>query len=125
MREEHVGDFVVVEKDGERLVPVAVLTDRDVVIGILAKDAEHLRALDVGDVIEEGTLVTACEDEDIGAVLHRMRSFGVRRVPIVDHEGTLSGVLSIDDVIPALSDEIADVAALVSQQAQRELAHRP
>lgn len=124
MREEHVGDLVVVDVRGGRNIPVGVLTDRDVVVGILAKDVEHVRSLDVGDVMG-GPLVTASEDEDIAAVLRRMRSFGVRRVPVVDAGGVLTGVLSVDDVIPALSDEIAEVAALVSRQAQREPMRRP
>jgi CBS domain-containing protein len=124
MREEHVGDLVVVDERDGRQVPVGVLTDRDVVVGILARDADHLRTLDVRDVIG-GTLVTASEDEDLAPVLRRMRSFGVRRVPVVDDKGSLAGVLSVDDVIPALSDEIAEVAALVARQAQREPERRP
>jgi CBS domain-containing protein len=124
MREEHVGDLVVVDEREGRRVPVGVITDRDIVVGILAKDGEHAKHLDVGDVIG-GTLVTATEDEDLKPVLRRMRSFGVRRVPVVDDTGGLTGILSIDDVIAALSDEIAEVAALVSRQASRESDRRP
>jgi predicted transcriptional regulator len=125
MREEHVGDLIVVEDHDGSTVPVGVLTDRDVVVGILAKDSDHVRTLDVGDVVEEGTLVSATEDEDVAPALRRMRSFGVRRLPVVDERGALSGVLSIDDVIAALADELAEVAALVSRQARRESARRP
>jgi CBS domain-containing protein len=124
MREDHVGDLVVVEERSGKLVPVGVITDRDIVVGILAMDGERVRTLEVGDVIQ-GTLVTATEDEDLASVLRRMRSFGVRRVPVVDGSGTLRGVLSIDDVLPALSDEIAELAALVSRQAEREPERRP
>jgi CBS domain-containing protein len=124
MREEHVGDLIVVEVRDGRRVPIGVLTDRDIVVGILAKDGEHLKMLDVGDIVS-GTLVTATEDEDLKPVLKRMRSFGVRRVPVLGADGSLTGVLSIDDVISALSDEIAEVAALVSRQALREPERRP
>lgn len=125
MREEHVGDLIVVEDHKGSTIPVGVLTDRDVVVGILAKDGDHVRTLDVGDVVEEGALVSATEDEDVAPVLKRMRSFGVRRLPVVDELGALSGVLSIDDVIAALADELAEVAALVSRQAHRESVRRP
>jgi CBS domain-containing protein len=121
MRDDHVGDLVVVN---ERRVPVGMLTDRDVVVGILAKDAKHLDHLDVGDVMSD-TLVTATGDEDLQPVLKRMRSFGVRRVPVVDEQGVITGVLSIDDVIAALAGEIAEVARLVSVQALREATRRP
>jgi CBS domain-containing protein len=134
MREDHVGDLIVVddapsdeqgEHEGE-VVPVGVLTDRDVVVGVLAQDAEHVQTLDVGDVIApEGTLVSATEEEDLRPVLHRMRSFGVRRLPVVDERGVLAGVLSVDDVIAALVDELSEVAALVTRQATRESARRP
>jgi Mg/Co/Ni transporter MgtE len=80
--------------------------------------------LDVGDVMGS-SLVTAYEEEDLAPVLRRMRTFGVRRLPVVDAEGSLTGVLSVDDVIPALSEEMADLAALVSRQAEREPERRP
>jgi len=125
MREEHVGDLVVVAAQNRGLVPVGVLTDRDIVVGILAKDVDHIRSLTVGDVVAGGPLVTATEDEDLAPVLRRMRSFSVRRVPVVDGRGALVGVLSVDDVVPALADEIAEVAALVSRQPRREPERRP
>jgi CBS domain-containing protein len=124
MREEHVGDLVVVENDGDRVVPVAMLTDRDIVVGVLARDATHLKTLDVGDVVL-GTLVTASADEDIGDVLHRMRSFGVRRVPVVDATGTLVGIISLDDVLAGLADELAQAARIVKLQPDRESVRRP
>jgi CBS domain-containing protein len=124
MREEHVGDLVVVEQRGGRAIPVGVLTDRDIVVGVLAKDADHLRTLEAGDVVM-GTLVTATEDEDLEPVLHRMRLFGVRRIPVVDGHGAVTGLLSIDDILPALSDEVAELAFLVSRQADREPKRRP
>jgi CBS domain-containing protein len=124
MREAHVGALVVVETRGNRLVPVGVLTDRDIVVGILAQDIEHLDVLDVGDVVAD-VVVTASEDEDVAPVLRRMREFGVRRAPVVDARGALIGILTADDVISALSDEIAEVASLVSQQSRREGDHRP
>jgi CBS domain-containing protein len=120
MRTEHVGDLVVVDDEEGRPVPIGVFTDRDVVVGVLAEDGEFLSALQVGDVLRDEPVVTATEDEDLAPVLKRMRSFSVRRVPVVDERGALVGVLSIDDAVAALADEIGQVAALVSHQAQRE-----
>jgi CBS domain-containing protein len=124
MREEHVGDLIVVDKTEGRLEPVGILTDRDLVLAILAKDTEHVAMLDVGDVMSE-SLVTATEREDLTEVLRRMRSFGVRRIPITNDDGDLCGVLSADDVLAELSDEMSDLAELVSLQSHREREHRP
>jgi CBS domain-containing protein len=119
MRDEHVGDLVVaVEHDGRR-VPVGVLTDRDIVVKAVAAELDPAARVSV--VMSEDLLVTATEDEDVAPVLKRMRSFGVRRVPVVDASGGLVGLLAIDDVVAALSDALGEVAALVSHQAERSL----
>jgi CBS domain-containing protein len=126
MREDHVGDLIVVDEREGGVAPVGVLTDRDVVVGVLARDSEHIGVLDVGDILDpEGPLVSATEDEDLGPVLHRMRSFGVRRLPVLDGRGLLAGVLSVDDAVAALANELAEVAALMSRQAGIESERRP
>lgn len=123
MRDEHVGALVVVDESDLRR-PIGMLTDRDIVVGIFAKDETHIGTLEVGDVMTPD-LVTATSDEDVGDVLRRMRSFGVRRVPVVDERGALEGIVSIDDVIGAISDALADAASLVSNQRRRESERRP
>lgn len=124
MRSEHVGDLVVVDDRDGREVPVGVLTDRDIVVGVVATDLEHIGQLDVGDVMTS-ELVTATEDEDVAQVLRRMRSFGVRRVPVLDGDGALGGILSIDDVLSGLADELSEIAAVAWKQRAHEPARRP
>jgi CBS domain-containing protein len=127
MREEHVGALVVVanaEEGAGARKPIGILTDRDIIVGVFANDGSHVATLEVGDVMT-GDLVTATVDEEVGEVLQRMRSFGVRRVPVVDAAGALEGILSIDDAVAGISDELADVAALVSRQREREPVRRP
>jgi CBS domain-containing protein len=121
MRRYHVGDLVVV--DGERDIPIGVLTDRDLVVSILAKDVEHLTQLEVGDVVTHEVMV-AREDEDVSDVLHRMQKKGVRRVPVVDALGVLTGIFTLDDVLGLLADDMATVFALVKRQRQREVERR-
>lgn len=124
MREEHVGVLVVVEPRAGRRVPVGMLTDRDIVVGVVAKAATHLGSLTVADVMAR-EVVTATSDEDVFDVLQRMRSFAVRRLPIVDREGALEGILSVDDIVGGLSKELAEAATLLSWQRHRESARRP
>lgn len=124
MRQEHVGALVVVDDSGGTRRPVGMLTDRDIVVGVFAQDESHVTTLDVDDVMTPEP-VTATADEDVGEVLRRMRSFSVRRVPVVDASGTLEGIVSLDDVFSALSEELAEAAALVSRQPRREEQRRP
>jgi len=126
MREEHVGALVIIDAmtDGRR-IPVGMLTDRDVVVGVLAKDLGHLPVLSVGDVMSMD-IVTATDEEDVGDVLRRMRSFGVRRIPVVDAaSGNLRGIMTLDDALAGLSDELAEAASLAVHQRERETQRRP
>jgi CBS domain-containing protein len=124
MRDEHVGDLVVVDHRDGRAVPVGVLTDRDIVVGLLAKDVDHLRQLDVGDVLPND-VVTACESEDVEDVLRVMRRKGIRRIPIVDRNGSLVGIFTVDDLIGLLSDGLSDIVSLMGRQRRHEVVRRP
>ena len=83
MRDQHVGYLVVVEpavRDGA-FRPVGVLTDRDIVVSLLARDADP-RALRVNDVMTREPVV--CEEElSLGQALKSMRRIGVRRLPVI------------------------------------------
>jgi CBS domain-containing protein len=119
MRDEHVGDVVVIDELNGARVPVGVLTDRDIVVGVLARNGQYLERLTVGDVLTRPP-VTATEREDIHDVVKRMRKAGVRRVPVVDSYGALVGVVAIDDVLELLSDTLQDISALGPRQRRRE-----
>jgi CBS domain-containing protein len=123
MREHHVGGLVVTEDDGHDKVPVGMLTDRDLVVGVLAKDVDHIKMLTVGDVITAKPIV-AREDEDVSAVLDRMRRNVVRRVPVVDAKGHLVGIFTLDDLLGVLADDFASIGALVSRQRTYEAERR-
>jgi CBS domain-containing protein len=124
MRDEHVGDLVVVEERAGRRVPVGLLTDRDIVIGLLAKDVEHIGRLDVGDLLTRD-VVTATEGEDVSEVLRRMRRQGIRRMPVVDGTGALVGIFTVDDLLGVLSEDLAVVVALIARERRREIEQRP
>jgi CBS domain-containing protein len=116
MRERHVGYLVVAETDladgGVR--PVGVLTDRDIVVSIVARGADP-RSLRVEDVMTREP-VCARDSDSISDALETMRRIGVRRVPVVDSLGRLAGVLSLDDILDALSDQLANVAGSIRSE---------
>ena len=118
MREHHVGDLVVVdEKPGGR-VPVGILTDRDLVIEVIAKGV-NLNAVTVGDVMSN-QLLTAAEADDVADTIKIMRAKGVRRVPVVSRNKTLAGILAVDDLLDLYSEQIADLTALIAREQKRE-----
>jgi CBS domain-containing protein len=119
MREHHVGSIVVVEKTDGRTRPVGILTDRDIVIGPVASGIRDLDGLPVGEVMS-ATLVTASEDESLVDALKRMRSFGLRRLPVVDRDGGLQGIIAFDDLVELFSEEMTDLSDLVSRERRRE-----
>jgi CBS domain-containing protein len=124
MRDEHVGDVVVIDDLNGARVPVGVLTDRDIVVGILARHGRYIDQLTVGDVLTRPPLL-ANERDDIHDVVKRMRAAGVRRMPVVDKYGALIGVVSLDDVLLLLVETLQDISAVGPRQRHRERAERP
>lgn len=123
MREHHVGCVIVVEERSGDYFPVGILTDRDIVVSIVAKDPEHLTRLTVGDVMTT-ELTTAREGESVAEVFKRMRGRSIRRVPVVNERGALQGILSVDDLIEYLCEELTDLAKLIAHQQNREREER-
>ena len=116
MRENKIGYLLVTDKASGNRAPVGVITDRDIVVKVLAKDVNP-HALTVGDVMTREPLV-ATEDDGISETLHRMRKLGVRRVPVIDARGQIAGVLSIDDAIDHLVAQLSDLAKAAHNEPQ-------
>jgi CBS domain-containing protein len=124
MREHHVGYLVVVEPDladGSRR-PIGVLTDRDIVIGVVARETDP-RSLRVGDIMTQQPVVVG-ETESTEKALREMRRIGVRRLPVVGALGQLVGVLSLDDMLDVVSGELQNLAGSIRNERQIEGALR-
>jgi CBS-domain-containing membrane protein len=122
MRHHHVGDVVVVEERDGRRIPVGIVTDRDVVVEIVATELDQ-GVITVGDIIGED-LATVKEDVAIFDAVQYMRSKAVRRLPVVDENGALVGILALDDLLELLSEELLAIAKLVNYQRQKEIRER-
>ena len=118
MREEHVGDLIVVEERAGRRVPVGILTDRDIVVAVVAKRVAA-SSVTVGDAMTSDVL-TVNEDNGVEHALREMRRAGVRRAPVVDATGALIAVLSIDDVIDHLAVQLGHIADIIRLGQQTE-----
>ena len=118
MRREHVGDLVVVEDDEVQKEPLGVITDRDIVVEVLAKGLDAATTL-VGSVMRT-PVVIAREDEDSALTLERMRTYGVRRIPVVGRQGTLVGIVTADDMLRRLASDAGLLTQIMSRQQSLE-----
>ncbi|NIQ95862.1 MAG: CBS domain-containing protein [Desulfuromonadales bacterium] len=114
MRWHHVGDVIVTEARDNQQVPVGILTDRDIVVELLAEEID-LSMLCVGDAMSFELLI-ANESDDLLDAVERMRDRGVRRVPVVNAEGGLAGILTLDDMLEVFAEQLSDMVRLVSNE---------
>jgi CBS domain-containing protein len=118
MREEHVG-FLIVHREGDTLQrTVGVLTDRDLVLGVMARDVDP-RSVTVDDVMTRQPLI-ANEADELTDMLQGMRLSGIRRVPVVDARGALVGIMAIDDAIDIITGLMCDIAGSIKSGQRHE-----
>ena len=118
MRQYHVGDVVVVEETAGNAIPIGILTDRDIVIEVIAENVP-LDSVTVEDVMS-GEPVTVRENCGTWDSIKTMHAKGVRRIIVVNDAGGLEGILSIDDLIEFLSDELSDLAKALTRELDKE-----
>lgn len=118
MRSHHVGDLVVADDTAGGKIPVGILTDRDIVMAVIAPGLDPDSLL-VGDVMTE-ELLTAQETDSISDTLARMRQAGIRRVPVVDGHGYLCGIVSSDDLLGFIVGELGALAGITAGQPVQE-----
>ena len=121
MREHHVGSLVVTE-DSDGRKPVGIVTDRDMVVEVLAAGLDY-RTLKVAEIMG-AKLVTASEDDDCLETLKVMRGRGLRRIPVVKADGALAGIVTIDDLLEIVAEELDDIVRAIGNEQSREAAQR-
>jgi CBS domain-containing protein len=123
MREYHVGALVVTDEEPNSRRAVGIVTDRDLV---LRGTAEGITPED--GVLEEvmtDDISTISNDADTHEALETMRSEGVRRLVVTAADGTLVGIVSMDDIVDAIAAELASLTGLIRSERERELAQEP
>ena len=118
MRENHIGSLVIVDESDRGRIPVGMLTDRDIAIAVVAQALDP-RTLTAGEVMS-GELVTANEQDDMLDTLQRMRRRGVRRVPVLTAAGTLAGIVTLDDLLELVAEQLGDVVKAIATEQSRE-----
>jgi len=118
MRRKHTGDLVVVDDDEDKAAPLGIITDRDIVVEVLGNGLDPATTT-VGSVIRT-PVVIANQGEDTSQALERMRSHGVRRVPVVGEEGRLVGIITVDDLLKRLAADANSLVEIISREQSRE-----
>ena len=118
MREHHVGSIVIVEQQNECNIPVGIITDRDLVIELISKDVD-IQSITAGDIMSS-ELVTVRESNHVYDTLKLMRGKGIRRIPVVNDENVLIGILTVDDLLDVVISELDDIVNIVAIEQKQE-----
>jgi len=122
MRTHHVGNLVVVERHNGLVVPVGIITDRDIVLSVVAMRLDT-SIFTVGDMVMQ-KVATCREDLGVFECIQQMRAKGVRRMPVVDSDGALVGIVSVDDFLKLLAVEMNELGKLLEREQAREVETR-
>lgn len=113
MEKHNVGSVVIVE--GKK--PVGIVTDRDLVVRAVVK-GKGARETRARDIMTPDPKVLP-ESYGICEALREAKEAGVRRIPLVDDQGNLTGIVSIDDIIFLVGQELEDIATIIGGEAPR------
>lgn len=110
MRRQNVGS-IVIEEDG---APIGIVTDRDLVIRVLAEEIAP-GSLPVASIMSRFPAFLTAQRE-LGEAIQMMTEMSVRRLPVVKANGRLLGMLSLDDVLVHLAGELGQVRELLRSE---------
>ncbi len=119
MHKRHVGALVVVEERPGQVRPIGIVTDRDAIRSQVLR-GRGLAGLTIADAMTADPL-TLPETCGIPEAIGQMSARGVRRAPVVSEAGDLVGIVSFDDLLPVVSEQLAALAKLIGDQARREV----
>jgi len=117
MRDRHVGSLVVIEDNGDWVEPVGIITDRDIVIEVIAENVS-VDNVTVGDIMTYALLKVNVQDSILDTA-QRMRARGVRRIPVIESTGELTGILALDDILELLSEEMSLLTRVTTREAEQ------
>lgn len=111
MESEQVGTVVVV--DGEQ--PIGIITDRDIALALAEEDVTDRTA----ETFIQEDLVTGSTEMSVFDALETMKTENVRRLPIVDDNGTIEGIVALDDILVLLGTKVKEATDIIQAQSPR------
>jgi len=117
MRRQDVGALVVVAPSDAAQRPLGILTDRDILRGQVHRSTD-LHCLTVSDVMTRHPLCIRA-DAEVTEAIAKLASRGVRRAPVIDGAGALVGIVTLDDLLPQIAEQIKELADTAAPLARR------
>lgn len=119
LRQEHVGSLVVTARDGGGQPHVrGLVTDRDLAVEVLARDLPA-GEIPVGALVQ-GEPISVADSASLGEAARTMRQAGVRRLLVTNEDDALVGLLSADDLLEAMANELTELAQALRSGVLRE-----
>jgi CBS domain-containing protein len=122
MRQNQVSDVVVVDDLKNGRVPIGIVTDHDLVVEVMSQALES-EVLSMGDIMVP-EIVTVKETDDMLIAIEYMRAKGVRRLPVVNDKGGLVGILTMDDLLDVMAEDLLAFAKLVKHEQENGVKSR-
>jgi CBS domain-containing protein len=113
MRHRHVGNVIVIDQIAGKRVPVGIVTDRDIVVEVVAAGLDP-RLIKLGDLVLT-PLTTIDEGAGYAETVRLMSVKGIRRMPVVDAAGCLVGIITLDDMLRHLAGPLAALSELAGR----------
>jgi len=119
MRSHHVGSLVVVDVvGGGKRKPVGIVTDRDIIVEVTATGLDP-KTMTTGDIMSS-QLAMVREEDTVEQTMEMMRFKGVRRLPVVDRDGGLAGIITIDDLLELVAENLIELTRIISREQAEE-----
>jgi CBS domain-containing protein len=111
MEDKNLGSVIVMGGNDT----FGIVTDRDIALRVVNRCLDPVRT-PIEDVMTQDLVLTLREDMGLFEALEQIRKSAVRRFPVVDVEGRLTGIITLDDIIRLLGKEIAGVASVIENE---------
>jgi len=119
MRDHHVGALVITSETPEGLRVDGIVTDRDLVMDVLARGLD-CATVRIGELASR-EVVSVSEEDDLESAIAAMQETGVRRLLVTGADRQLVGVVSLDDLIDVLARQMDGLAKVIRSGMQREV----
>jgi CBS domain-containing protein len=117
MQKYHVGSIIVTEGFNGKRTPLGIITDRDVALAL--GPSPRPKEIKVEQIMQS-VPITAEENDGIYETIFKMRKNGVKRLPVVHDDGSLMGIVSADDLLGLMGEEITNLSKINEVQIRNE-----